>query len=241
MIRLILLMFLLLPGLAAAAELKVATWNLEWLTARPAGDPSLPPEVSPKRPEDILRLRRYAEALNADVVALEEVDGPEMAAQIFPPDRYVLHFTNDRVVQRVGFAIRRGIDWVPNPDLAALNPFPAARHPLRSGADITLRFPGGLLRMLAVHLKTGCWQEPITRSDRPACEVLRTQIPALQGWIAQRQTEGAPFVLLGDFNRRMDGPEPVMKALLHAAPLLRGTEGRSNPCWGGAPFIDHIL
>ena len=41
MIRLLAL-WLLLAVPAAAAELKVATWNLEWLTLRPAGDPALP-------------------------------------------------------------------------------------------------------------------------------------------------------------------------------------------------------
>ena len=40
------LLALALP--AAAAELKLATWNLEWLTLRPAGDPALPADVQPK-------------------------------------------------------------------------------------------------------------------------------------------------------------------------------------------------
>ena len=41
----LLLALLLLPPTAGAAELKLSTWNLEWLTARPKGDAQLPPDV----------------------------------------------------------------------------------------------------------------------------------------------------------------------------------------------------
>ena len=244
MIRL-LVALLLLTGAARAAELRVATWNLEWLTARRAGDPTLPEDVRPKRPEDIDALRRYALTLDADVIAFQEVDGPDMAAQVFPAERYVLFTTADNVVQRVGFAVRRGIPVRRNPDLAGLDVFPGAVHRLRSGADITLDLPGARLRLLAVHLKSGCNHDRLSdtrgASLGRACETLRRQIAPLQGWIAQRREEGVPFVLLGDFNRQMDGPDELLAALARAAPLARATEGRASPCWGGGSFIDHIL
>ena len=244
MIRL-LAALLLLTGAAQAAELRVATWNLEWLTARPAGDPALPEDVRPKRSEDIDTLRRYALALDADVIAFQEVDGPEMAARVFPPERYVIVTTADDVVQRVGFAVRRGIPVRRNPDLTGLDVFPGAVHRLRSGADITLDLPGGTLRLLAVHLKTGCNHDRLSGAHGAdisrACETLRRQVAPLQGWIARRREEGVPFVLLGDFNRRMDGPDDLLAALTMAGPLTRATEGRGSPCWGGNSFIDHIL
>ena len=118
---------------AEARTLKLTTWNLEWLTARPAGDPELPQDVTPKQAEDVALLAKYAERVASDVIAIQEVDGPEIAARVFPPDRYVIHMTRDRVVQRVGLVVRRGIDFVVNPDLVALVPAPEARHPLRSG------------------------------------------------------------------------------------------------------------
>ncbi len=239
--RRLLLLFLLLAAPARAEDLKFATWNLDWLTDRPAGAPGLPSDVTPKTAADIDRLRSYAEETNADVVALEEVDGPAIAARIFPPDRYVLHFTRDRVVQRVGIAIRKDIPFTANPDLSALDIYEAdAPQHLRSGADVTLRLPGGFLRVLAVHLKTGCQRDRLT-STRPACAVLNGQLPVLQGWIAQRAHEGVPFVIMGDFNRRMSPTDPFFAALNASSPLVRATEGRANPCWGGEDFIDHIL
>ena len=47
--------------------------------------------------------------------------------------------------------------------------------------------------------------------------------------------------MLGDFNRWMDDKDQFLAGLREAAPLVRATEGRSSPCWGGERFIDHIL
>ena len=239
MIRYVLAL-LLLASPALAAELKVATWNLEWLTLRPAGDPILPENVVPKTAADRAVMRRYAQQLDADVVALQEVDGPEAAREVFPPDRYALYFTQDDVVQRTGFAVRRGLTVERNPDLVGLDVYPDAKFRLRSGADITVVLPGGRLRLLDVHLKTGCHEDRLT-SRRRACETLNRQLPPLEGWMAQRKAEGVPFVLVGDFNRVMDGNDDLLAALNSVSPLLRVTEGKSTPCWGGNTFIDHIL
>jgi len=239
MIRL--LLWLLLASPAAAAELKIATWNLEWLTLRKAGDPALPPDVVPKQPPHHAMLQAYALALDADVIALQEVDGPAAAATVFPPSMYRIIMTGDAVVQRVGFAVRRSLTVTQNPDLVALDVYgPSAARRLRSGADITVDMPGGRLRLLAVHLKTGCNHDRLN-SGRRECDVLRAQLPAMQGWITQRRQEGVPFVVLGDFNRRMEGRDELLAALNASAPLLRATEGRASPCWGGGAFIDHIL
>ena len=225
---------------AWAGDLKIATWNLEWLTPRSAGDPILPEDVQPKTAADRAVLRGYASALNADVIALQEVDGPAIAATIFPPDQYTLYFTQDDVVQRVGVAVRNTIRVHQNPDLTALDVIPTARFRLRSGADLTLDLPSGPLRLLAVHLKTGCQRDSLN-SRRAQCGTLRSQVPALQGWIAQRRQEGVPFIILGDFNRWMDASDGLLAALQSVAPLARATDGRDSPCWGGEHFIDHIL
>lgn len=239
----VLILALLIVGLCAARAdtLKISTWNLEWLTTRPADDPSLPRDASPKRPADIARLAHYAARLNADVIAIEEVDGPAIAARIFPPDRYAIHMTRDQVVQRVGLVVRKGIPFTANPDDTALVPDPGARLPLRSGADITLHLRNGPLRILAVHLKTGCQRDDPFTSHRYQCRMLARQVPALESWITARQREGMPYIILGDFNHWMSGGDALWAALRHTAPLVRATQGSTSPCWGGEQFIDHIL
>jgi len=231
--RALILFGLLLPLHAFGAELKIATWNLDWLTTQQSG---LPDDVVLRSEEDFARLAGYAGELNADVIAIEEVDGFPPASKVFSRDQYSIHMTHDHVKQRVGLVIRRGLHYDINPDVVALG----ANH-LRSGADITLHLGGSDLRVLAVHLKKGCRDVPMARAKSGACLELKEQIGPLADWIGQRKTDGVPFLVLGDFNRWMDGGDTFLAALRQAAPLVRATEGHSSPCWGHENFIDHIL
>jgi endonuclease/exonuclease/phosphatase family metal-dependent hydrolase len=230
------ILLLILPFAANAATLKVATWNLNWLTTRSTGDPDLPDDVKTRAPEDFDRLAAYARELNADIVALEEVDGFSAATKLFPKDAYSLHFTHDHVIQRVGLAVRRGLHYDVNPDLKALS-----AHHLRSGADITLHLPDGDLRILAVHLKKGCREEPLASPRTRSCSELAAQIAPLTEWIAARKADNEPFLILGDFNRWMDNHDAFVSALTKDAKLVRATDGQRSPCWGGERFIDHIF
>jgi endonuclease/exonuclease/phosphatase family metal-dependent hydrolase len=234
--RMVVLLTLVLACPAHSAELKVATWNLDWLTTRHAGDPELPADVTPRGEEDFDRLAHYAKELDADLIAIEEVDGFSAASKVFPRDQYSIHMTRDHVIQRVGIVVRRGLAYDINPDVTALN-----AHHLRSGADITLHLGGTELRVLAVHLKKGCRDVPMAKARSQACEELKEQIGPLTDWIADRKSEGVPFIILGDFNRWMDGNDTFLGALRQAAPLMRATAGHSSPCWGQENFIDHIL
>ena len=236
-----------LPGLgnpAGSRDLKIATWNLDWLTFRHAGDPALPSTVQGREPADFDLLASYALRLDADVVALEEVDGPGPAARLFPPARYDVEMTNDAVVQRVGLVVRRGIGVERHADLRALDVEPdGARFRLRSGLDATLTVPGGVpVRVLAVHLKSGCWSATEDRESKPACALLSRQVPVLADWIAARRREGVAFLVLGDFNRRLaEAGDRVLAALDAAAPMASAAAGASSPCWDGEDFIDDIL
>jgi endonuclease/exonuclease/phosphatase family metal-dependent hydrolase len=236
---LLLLLLLCLPAAGRAAELKIATWNLDWLTTRGAGDRALPRDVTPRRPQDFDRLRHYAAQLAADVVAIQEVDGRAAAEKLFPPERYSVHMSHDWVVQRVGLAIRRGLPYTIHPDVTAIAIEPDMH--LRSGVDVTLDLPGAKLRLLAVHLKRGCQTTNRRRAATAACRELAEQQEPLRAWIADRAAAGEAFLVLGDFNRQMDGRDAFLAALRRAAPLTRATEGRASPCWGGEAFIDHIL
>ena len=236
------LAFLCLLGTAQAEPLKVSTWNLNWLTTRTHAEADLPAGVHTRAPADLDRLAAYATKLGSDIVALQEVDGPQAAARIFDPTRYTILTIGEPVTQRVGLAVRRGIGVRLNPEVTALDVEPQARFRLRDGLDATLTLPGGHdLRILVIHLKTGCQTDSLAHTRRPQCTLLAMQIPPLAAWVSARQREGVAFLVMGDFNRVLDEPEELGAALAQAAPLLRVTEGRANPCWDGAPFIDHIF
>jgi hypothetical protein len=69
-----------------AATIKLATWNMNNLHFV-VGEPLR--SGAPARTEaDYGLLRKYRDRLGADVMALQEVNGPKAAALVFPPEEY---------------------------------------------------------------------------------------------------------------------------------------------------------
>lgn len=241
----LLFVLLALPA-AAQQEIKLATWNIAWLTLKRTGDPDLPQGVRSRTPEDFSLLRGYANRLNADVVALQEIDGEQVAARVFDASNYVIHLTDERDTQRPGFAIRRTLRVTRNADLAELDIRAGARRSLRRGADVTVETASGTrLRLLSVHLDAGCREEPLGRDATRDCEGLARQAAIIARWVEARRREGIAFAVLGDFNRRMHDNDDFLRILEGGERLRRPTAGLSSPCWadsrGGRPFIDHLL
>jgi len=230
-----------LLALPARAELVIATWNIAWLTTKPAGHPALPRYVRPRGEADFALLRRYAEALAADVVAVQEVDGALALARVFDQTTFAFHLTSEADIQRPGFAVRRSVRFRANPDLVALDLAPEARNSLRRGADITVETQGGPLRLLSIHLKSGCARDRLVDPQRFDCVQLARQVPVLAAWVRDREAEGTAYAILGDFNREMGRRDDLWRALAAAGGVVQATAAKSSPCWGGSPFIDHIV
>ncbi|WP_395370264.1 endonuclease/exonuclease/phosphatase family protein [Komagataeibacter diospyri] len=228
-------------GAGATGSLRLSTWNLEWLTTRPQGDPALPPDVTPRTPAELDRLAHYASRLAPDIAALEEIDTPDLAARLFPTPRYRIIMSSDHVVQKVALAVRADLAVVRHADVTALDVYPpSAPHHLRAGLDLTIGQGTDSLRVLVVHLKAGCRDsQPIAR--KPACQTLMRQIAIVQDWIMERQDEGEAFVVMGDFNRLLAPDDPAWWALSGNGPLALATAGHASPCAQGNYFIDHII
>jgi endonuclease/exonuclease/phosphatase family metal-dependent hydrolase len=218
-----------------SGELKLATWNLEWLIA-PATFKSLKYGCAPRETHvrgterrlpcdvahrlerstrDFRALARYARQLDADVIALQEVDGAEAARLVFPG--YEFCFTARPHLQNNGFAIRAGLRHRCGSDLTSLS----LGDQLRRGAELVL-FPGepGELHLLSIHLKSGCSTDPLNAPGK-ACAELSRQIPALEAWIDARAAQGKRFAVLGDFNRD----------LLHDSGPARAENGMRLRLW----------
>jgi endonuclease/exonuclease/phosphatase family metal-dependent hydrolase len=268
-------------GDAKSEGLTLATWNMDWLMTPTAHDelaarcvrqqpasneralPCTPGRTPPptRTQADFDALARSAEQLrkaqHADVVALQEVDGAAAARQVFQKGWKLDCFVQRAHPQKVGFAIREGLPYRCNGDLLALD----VDGSTRAGADITL-YPGTPqeVRLLAVHLKSGCFDGRMDRHFAP-CERLRQQAPVIEDWIDQRVREGTALAVLGDFNRHLDkdarfdaGPDEaaplnLMQAWSDNKPsgavLLRATEGApAVPCDADdthKAYIDDIL
>jgi endonuclease/exonuclease/phosphatase family metal-dependent hydrolase len=263
------------PASAPSATLEIATWNLEWLIAPEAmrelrrdcaGERGragrdarrIPCEVGARFDRsraDFAALARYARKLDADVIALQEVDGPRAAALVFPGHSFC--FTGRRDVQNTGFAIRAGIPHRCGPDWRALS----LGDRVRRGAELVL-FPDEPreIRLLGVHLKSGCGSR-LLDAPRAECADLARQAAALENWIDGQARAGRRFVVLGDFNRdllrerggaarsptgrlqrlwpELDDGEPAEADLRNAAEGERFVNCTAAQAFDG--YIDHIV
>lgn len=208
---------------ATGKTLRIAAWNLEWLIApeefRTLADSCLPRDASPGSrdryipcnvAEDLERsaldlkvLQRYVERLDADVVALQEVDGVAAARRVFRNHDFC--FSKRPGVQNTGFAIRKGIPHRCGEDFMPLS----LGDRVRRGSEL-LVYPGTAreFRLLSVHLKAGCPRRPLD-DPRRDCETLARQVPELERWIDEQAAAGRRFAVLGDFNHDLlgfDGP-----------------------------------
>jgi endonuclease/exonuclease/phosphatase family metal-dependent hydrolase len=114
----------------ASAPLKIVSWNLEHLAERNGQG------CCPRTDVDYAELRRHADALAADVIALQEVESKVAAERVFDPAGYDVVMSARPQSRRggtcygkpgqsighqaVGFAIRKGVSWTRNDDLSAL-------------------------------------------------------------------------------------------------------------------------
>jgi len=102
------------------------------------------------------------------------------------------------------------------------------------------------LRLLSVHLKSGCFDAPLENGG--ACTKLAAQVPILERWIDEREREGAALLVLGDFNRKLFAKsDQVWNDLQDADPaslkLWSPTALLKSKCRDGKypDFIDHLL
>jgi endonuclease/exonuclease/phosphatase family metal-dependent hydrolase len=145
--------------------------------------------------------------------------------------------------QNAGVALKRGLTVVRQPDFQALDIRGDGR--LRYGARIDLTHQSGTIQHMAVHLKSGCVENTSTSPD---CELLLAQIPVREGCIDAAAQGPMPFIVLGDFNRRLNRPGDRVWAELDDgepadADLTTLTENMPVSCRDNTftEFIDHIV
>jgi endonuclease/exonuclease/phosphatase family metal-dependent hydrolase len=215
------------PALCAPA-LKLASWNAEWLvdaaTLQRAGHwtrcpqaadprhglrPDLPPcDAYPGIEDEEAYARRKLEpvratlatlaAHGADVIALQEVRDLQALHPLLPPGYRALCFTTQAQAQNLAFVVRDALAARAScREIGGLSlERDAAPHPQRRGLELRL----GALRVLNLHLKSGCAMGGLDAPDKPACELLRRQGLALHEWL-EDTAQDEQTVVVGDFNR----------------------------------------
>jgi endonuclease/exonuclease/phosphatase family metal-dependent hydrolase len=232
-----------------SGRLRLATWNLENLHAQDGQSTYTGADPSVKRvATDYDRIRCYVRLFDPDILAVQEVDGEAALSRVVDTDVYDVH-VNDRPKgalngqQNTGFAFKRGLTVVRQPDLESLDI--RGDGSLRYGARIDLTLNGQTIQLMSVHLKSGCFDHTTSSS---ACETLLAQVPVLEGWIDTAAEGPTPLIVLGDFNRRFTQPGARVWADLDDgepanADLTALTQDMPVSCRDNTftEFIDHLV
>ncbi len=247
------ILLLISSSLTQAEELTLASWNIAWLGSH---------EYNERKTSDYAKLAGYASQLNADVIALQEVENEYWAKKVFGDD-YDYYFSTKDWVQRVGVAVKKSkglkIQAVEYKDLDI--------GKVRHGMDIMIKQGDKSLHLLAIHLKSGCFSAPLDSSSikampstsvkeekhKEACSKLSQQIKPLEQWIDKHAQQNKAYIVLGDFNRRFSQDIALKysedKGLWQALDdegqesLWSPTTTINSDCWGGyyKDYIDHFL
>lgn len=188
--------------------LRVVTWNIEHLGEAGEG-------CVPRTKAELLAIADYVRSLDADVLSFQEVASEAAAQAVFPASEWRL-FVSGRVYDtpqplcrqdptrrmghmRTGFAVRQGVAAELQPELSSLGDTAFRANDEPHGVDIKVTVGGETVRMLSVHLTSGCASDE--ERTKPACAALFSQAPALRRWTEARSERGEAWLLAGDFNR----------------------------------------
>nr|WP_315494230.1 endonuclease/exonuclease/phosphatase family protein [uncultured Rhodoferax sp.] len=161
-----------------------------------------------------------------DVIAFQEVRSAEVIKKILGShagdfDSCVADHSS---FQTVGFAWRRSLTSMPGkctPEktlaIKELPNAPSSLRFLRPGISLTLQIGSAPVTLMNVHLKSSCanlkddsrFKGHELTDLESACQVLNRQVAPLESWVENVAKASPLFVLLGDFNRRLDEESAV--------------------------------
>ncbi|MGR5145419.1 endonuclease/exonuclease/phosphatase family protein [Photobacterium alginatilyticum] len=257
LINIALTMILMQPSLVYSDEpdhqvspfppLSIVSWNMQWLST--GSNKAIISRTAP----DYRQLARIVRALSPDILAFQEVDSVDAIQAILPPAGYKIFLSDRRyspteifpdINQYTGFAIRSTIP-VDNPqDLSTLNAgsyikgktkhrYRATTGKLRYGSYIVIhKGTDAELHLLNIHLKSGCFTRKSKKASKP-CRTLRRQASALAGWVQQRQDNNEHYIVVGDFNHRLNSRHQWLLTALNQAlssPVYNLTEHVDAAC-----------
>lgn len=228
---------------AQQEEIRLATWNIAWLANDILSDAQFTQcqteaktyKDMDKRPTedcrkgapfrrlgDYILLADHAKRINADIVALQEVQGEDSVRRLFdgflPQEQGAQNFIKQGTYeigvygkggwQRTAIAVKKSI-LAPNKHIKFTD-FDAIGIPLQRDkrgaleAEIPLK-NGRTLHVLSIHLKSRCTTDSLSSGGKH-CPELAEQAPILAQWIKEKNDTKQQFIIMGDFNRVLSAP-----------------------------------
>jgi endonuclease/exonuclease/phosphatase family metal-dependent hydrolase len=249
----VLFVSLLKPLNSFAQNLTIASWNIAWLGSH---------KYNQRSTTDYQSLAVYAKLLNADVIALQEVEDAYWAKKVFG-EHYDYYFSSRESTQRVGVAIKKSAQVTVLVDEYKALDVKGVRY----GLTVNLTRNGKQLTLLALHLKSGFFEYSLAKFNinampmgsskakkkKLACALLASQKKVLEQWQQHQSNKNGAYIMLGDFNRRF--AKEITSAKTPQQSLWQGLNDNTNgtlwapttslnsKCWGGyfTDYIDHIV
>ena len=212
------------------ASMLVAPCNA-YRSSQPRTPGAPPPDLAALRKSEAYQdkldgLRATIDALvereQVRVMAFQEVRGTEAVRAVLGrhADRFEVCAAQHGGFQSLAFAWDNTLPSSPgrcttHAPLAVLDPpnDPAAFRRVRPGLALQLAVNGEPVTFMNVHMKAGCASATNSNPRFPArlltdavesCEVFNRQVPVLEAWIDAVAAQSPRYVILGDFNRRID-------------------------------------
>ncbi|MCK6263632.1 endonuclease/exonuclease/phosphatase family protein [Vibrio sp. ZSDE26] len=239
---------------SANTNLKVMTWNIEWLTSAP--NPSMVP--SHRSNADFSQLNQYFSQISPDILSFQEVNDLDAIKHVVGSN-YTIWLSQRsweenrkhqfvQTNQYTGFAVNKALSVTRMADLR-LEHSPTSK--LRFATYIVVEPDSEQpVHMLAIHLKAGC--HAAYRNSKN-CRRLKQQSYILQQWILDRELDNDLYVIAGDFNHNLSYPNDWMWALLSSgnnavlaskkakATCLVKSKREPNKTYQYKSLIDHIV
>lgn len=238
----------------ADEEIRIATWNIEWLSTQPSDRIT----KSFRTEDDFDTLNDHFKSMTLDVLGFQEVNGIEAIKRVVGQD-YTIWLSErswdmnrqhqfSHLNQFTGFAVHKSIAVTSKPDLQLET---TAKSKLRIATYIKLHPSAGRpIHALSIHLKAGCINQ--YRNNRN-CQRLKGQALELNKWILERELDNDRYIILGDFNHTLSNNNNWMWASIstgtnaelatrHTKPNCR-LKSRKQPSktFKYPSVIDHIV
>lgn len=232
-----------LPQSNQSSSLTLVSWNMQWLGVMNKDT------FITRTASDFKQLARILADLSPDILAFQEVDSISAIEALLPSPKYKIYLSDRHtsqsekfasVNQYTGFAIKSGLAIVNPPDIKTLNVTLHTRKEhtrqagkLRYGSYIIVRKgTKDELHLLNIHLKAGCFSvknKPRSRS----CRILRQQVSTITMWIQQRLDNNEDYIVLGDFNHRLNSEHQWLLTSLNqrlSLPAINLTKNTDAAC-----------
>ncbi|ACT57476.1 endonuclease/exonuclease/phosphatase family protein [Candidatus Liberibacter asiaticus] len=208
------LVFFLVPCTASVAQkVRLVSWNINTLSEQEGV--SLWKNSVKRTTSDYTLLRQYAKNLDADIVFLQEMGSYNAVAKVFPKNTWCIFYSTERLINHskrdsnndihTAIAVRKKNVRVLQqsyPLLGAKDSFSRAGN--RRAVELLVEINGKKIWVLDIHLKSFCFLDSLENTYSPSCSLLSQQAQWLKDWITQKKESLVPFVIAGDFNRKIN-------------------------------------